>query len=1705
MSHVVSDVVPSEGMEPADVLRLNLLGSLRLSRDGSDLDISSPKRRALLILLALNVGVPVSLDRIVDALWPDRKTGREDSTLRVHISQLRDEIEPSRSGPPHVIVTRGSAYMLVDEAVEIDIVRFHRLAQEGHALLATETDTSLELLNEALGLWHGHPLLDVEYEEFAQEAIRRLEVARIEAIEDRAEALVELGEESAAIDDLEVLIRTEATRERPVRLLMLAYHRTGRQAESLRVARRHARQLAERGLEPSPAVRDLEERILQHDADLLPVGTVSPADIKPGRSVRGYELREEVGVGSIGVVYRAYQSSVGRMVALKAVDPRLAGTPEFTRRFTEEARVVAGLEHPHIVPTYDFWRDPAGAFLVMRWMGGGNLADRLDHPWEKNDLGRVFDHLADALGYAHGAGIVHRDVRPSNVLFDATGNVYLCDFGLAVTGIDTGGAPADRLPASSQAYTSPELLSAEGPTVASDVYGLGVLLAEAASGGRFRGIDTPLDEGIREVVLVATASNPADRYPDMAAFRSALANAIGRTTAPAPRRVRRNPYKGLAPFDEGDRADFYGRDDVTETLVDVVGSNTLTAVIGASGSGKSSIVMAGLVPELRDGALPGSDEWSIVRMVPGTEPFEEFHLRLRSAAVGRAMPATHEGFQELRDAFAAALDGPNSSALLVVDQFEEVFSSEVDEVTRSRFLDNLVDLALDPTRRIRVVLALRADFSDQALAHPQLGNLIVEGSVLLASMRPEQVEDVIRRPSARVGVQVEPGLIAEIVRDISSAPAYLPLLQYVLAELFERRVEDRLTVQAYRSLGGVQGVLERRAEATYSAQDVAIQRASRQLFLRMVHIGDQGEQTRRRLPLTELRGLRGRAEVENALEAFTAVRLLTYDRDPVTRTPTVEIAHETVISNWVRYRIWIEETRADILSHRRLSAAAARWAESGEDASYLLMEGPLVAALDLVSGDRISLNELETRFVFESRCADEERRQIEMDRRRREAIAAAQERQNIARELAAASVMSLTAADPGKSLRLAVAAADQSLEAGEDVLPEVTDALHLALINPRPDLIIEGAGFGVVAKLLSFARDGSDLLLALASDGDAMIIDSHSGEEVGRVHAQGTPAFGVDFHPRGDRIITIHRDGVRQWDWRTGALESEFERSGEISAGTYSSDGSRIAIGRYDGVIRVFDATSTELISDLEGHTGRVASIDFDPSGDRLVSGSYDTTVRVWNITTDDDPVLARVRIVLPVSDVAWHPQRDVVAVATWQGEMFLFDPASGERINSFGNGQDHSRSVAFDSWGALVIAAGEDGFARIFGTTVGGEATVVLPTGGVPIGDAVFNPSDPSAVRVTTVGVDGTIRIWSDMLGSELPARQQPLSLYPHIAATPAGDRYLFGRHALAFVLPEEAQPQIEVFDAETGRLLISRDGHKDWDLRRKSAISADGSLIAFAGSSGDVEIVGVDTGATTTIPQSKDWAVTLAFNTEATLLAGCGTQGTIRIWSVATGTLTATLVGHGDREPRHGGSRGEDAENLGVFNAYTERRVHDVAFRPCGTDLASAGLDGTVRVWDPVMGEGRVIHEFDYGAPTLAYSPDGLRIAAADTSGTVVLLDADTGTVVARPDRVSGTTWLVFSCDGRYLAGAGPGLLVHLWSMETGRLARRIRGAVYPPFGAAFVNGGTELRVASGEGIDRGYLLDPIDLVDLARSEAPGGLTEEECRQYLSRPCAG
>jgi basic membrane lipoprotein Med (substrate-binding protein (PBP1-ABC) superfamily)/DNA-binding SARP family transcriptional activator len=402
-----------------------------------------------------------------------------------------------------------------------------------------------------------------------------------------------------------------------------------------------------------------------------------------------------------------------------------------------------------------------------------------------------------------------------------------------------------------------------------------------------------------------------------------------------------NPFKGLRAFHEADSGDFFGR---SRLVADVVrrldGGQRLIALVGPSGSGKSSVVRAGLIPSLRKGAATGSDGWLVAQMVPGSHPFAE----LEAALLRSSLDAPDTLARQLSDPEAGILRAAlrvfprhDSRLLLVIDQFEELFTLVRDENTRARFLGQLLPPLDDPHGRIMVVLTLRADFYDRPLAYPELGSRLGDGVVNVVPLTPDELEEAAQKPAERAGVALEPSLLAALLTDVVGRPGALPLFQYTLTALFDRRRGDTLTLDSYRAMAGVGGALTRHAEDLYAGLDPEERSAAKQLFLRLVTIPDSAEWGRRRVPASEIVSLDvDVVALQGVIDRFAGHRLLTLDRDFVTGSPTVEVAHEALLTAWERLRAWIEESREDVRRHASLTTAMNEWAEADNDPDYLL-------------------------------------------------------------------------------------------------------------------------------------------------------------------------------------------------------------------------------------------------------------------------------------------------------------------------------------------------------------------------------------------------------------------------------------------------------------------------------------------------------------------------------------------------------------------------------------------------------------------------------------------------------------------------------------------------------------------------------------------------------------------------------------------------
>ena len=370
------------------------------------------------------------------------------------------------------------------------------------------------------------------------------------------------------------------------------------------------------------------------------------------------------------------------------------------------------------------------------------------------------------------------------------------------------------------------------------------------------------------------------------------------------------PYKGLARFEESDAANFFGRERLVAELVARLAEARILAVVGPSGSGKSSLIRAGLLPALATGVLPGAQPWRSAILCPGPHPARELAHRLHETG----SPA----------------DGPR---VVFVDQFEETFTAGAERREQDEFVAHLLDVVDQPDTA--VVLAIRADHLDRCATFPELADRLDGNDVLVGPMRDSELRRTVELPVQRAGLEIEGGLVDVIVSEVAGRAGALPLLSTALAETWERREARVLTLAGYRAAGGVNGALARMAEDAYAGLPAGPRGATRRLLLRLCDSGEEGDLTlRRRLPLDEAID-KYDTDVRTALEMLADRRLLTIDSD------SVEVAHEALLREWPRLRTWLDEDVQGRRLHRRLHDAARSWdAAARKSAAAVPTSGP---------------------------------------------------------------------------------------------------------------------------------------------------------------------------------------------------------------------------------------------------------------------------------------------------------------------------------------------------------------------------------------------------------------------------------------------------------------------------------------------------------------------------------------------------------------------------------------------------------------------------------------------------------------------------------------------------------------------------------------------------------------------------------------------
>jgi WD40 repeat protein len=1384
------------------------------------------------------------------------------------------------------------------------------------------------------------------------------------------------------------------------------------------------------------------------DAPAITPAPVAPAITASFRFARGtviksYSLRGKVAEGGFGTVYRAEQLSVGRDVAIKVIRREYTNLPEFIRRFEAEAQIVARLEHPHIVPLYDYWRDPTGAYLVMRWMSGGSLLDLMRRgPIALDDVATMFDQIASALALAHRRGVVHRDLKPANILRDDDGHAYLADFGIAKD-LEAGQSEsATQRHIFTPGYAAPEQILVEPVTPQADLYSLGVMLYELLAGARAFSGATPseiirqqlystpprlherrpeLPEAIDEVIARAIAADRAARYPDVPSFaaelRAALASGAANLhtlalptspitahfpqTAPLDEATLENPYKGLRAFQEADALDFFGRDALIERLVDRLGeagpAARFLAVVGPSGSGKSSLVRAGLVPRLRAGALPGSDRWFIVQLVPGARPLEELEAVLLRVAVNPPASLLAQLVEDERGLLRAVnrvLPADEATELvMVIDQFEELFTLVEDEATRAHFLSSLLTAVLDPRARLRVVVTLRADFFDRPLQYAGFGELIRLRTNVVLPLAPAEIEEAIVAPAARAGAHVEPDLVAAIVQEVAAQPGALPLLQYALTELFEQRQGRRLTLSAYRAGGGVLGALARRADTLDESLDERGQLAARQLCLRLVNLGEGTEDTRRRMRRGELIATTDHDDeqpddadgsvMEAIIELYGRYRLLTFDYDPITREPTVEVAHEALIRSWERLRAWLHAVRDDIRIQRRLAAAAAEWLATARDPSYLASGTRLEQLAIWARETSLVLNADERAFLEASLAQAQAQRAAEEMRHAREQRLAS-EVHSLALTFGAQEALKAGNADLALALALAANQVAYPVEQAQLVLGQVAYAPRVAQkINGDPPPIA-----------LTRSPDHRLAVLAL-SDRSIKVRNLHTGTDLLRLRGHALPATCAAYSADGRQILTGAGDAtVCLWDMADGQEQRWFRGHKRAITCVAFGPHNTVLSGSEDQTVRLWDAASGQERRRCIGHRQGITTLLCDASGRIILTASEDRTIRQWEFATGRELGCFEGHADA-VTLLALSPNGHSFASAGKDHTVRVWHIASGQQLVSFHYPVGQAVELAYASSGRALTLTMRDGTSYVWDLFEGAEIRRLVghtaPVWGLAI--------SADGRRIASASGDRTIRLWNLDKGAEQLACAGHADSVTCVALSADGHSALSGSN----------DASLRLWNLATGAEIKRLEGHGHPVL--SIAFSPDGRTAASGSADKTLRLWDLVAGRTIrSFVGHSVWVVGVAFSPDGTRILSGSSDRTLRMWETASGAELCRFTGH-------------------------TRGITSVALSADGRLALSGSEDGTIRVWDADCGA--ELQRFTRHAKVItsvAFSPDGRRVISGSTDGVVQIWDVETG---LEQLRFSGHTAEVlavaWSADGRTAISGSRDTTIRLWRIDS------------------------------------------------------------------------
>jgi len=1116
----------------------------------------------------------------------------------------------------------------------------------------------------------------------------------------------------------------------------------------------------------------------------------------------------------------------------------------------------------------------------------------------------------------------------------------------------------------------------------------------------------------------------------------------------------RTPYLGLASFTSEDAKNFFGREKEAEAFANRLRVQALLAVVGPSGAGKSSFIQAGVVPLLPSG-------WRAFTLRPGPAPLASLAARLGQEGIPLSRSAIASRPEIVGETLREHAPRSAGTAVLIVDQFEELLTLCPDAAERELFARALVAAATDPDEPIRVVLTLRDDFLIRAQQLAPLREVLAQSLQLVGTPAPEDLMRILIQPARQLGYEFEdPQLPQEMVKEVAEQSGALALLSFTASKLWELRDRQfrHLSRRAYHSLGGVGGALARHAELTLGEMPAAEQALVREAFRHLV----TPDRTRAVLTRGEMQQvLGGGAAAQTVLERLIAARLLVAS-EAQGGEDRIEIIHEALLTSWPRLVGWQQEDAENARMRHQLRAAARQWDERGRGKGLLWRDEALMEYRLWRARSKSHLTETEEAFAAASLAEEVRSRRV-----KRMAIAAAFlalavglvvlfRANKVATQNAREAKARLAALylEQGRQLVLsddpirALLYLDKAYQGGAPEAPvrfligratRMLDA-QVALL-PHADQVVDAR----------FSPDGRRAVTA-SFDQIAKLWDAATGKPIADLKGHAGRVLTARFSPDGERIVTASLDGTaRVWDGHDGhslaVMElvrpsPPFHRDLKTLA-DFSPDGRWIAAGIGD-TVQIWDGRSYQRSAELRGYTGGIRCLLFHPDGGSFFTGDTDGVLKRWDVNgrllfsirAHQGPAGTVVRFIWSMS-----LSRDGTRLATagWDEFARVWETRSGVRLAEVHEPEGLLRAIALSPNGANLVTGADSKFAKVWDARSGAPLRVLeghtsavhfaaySPDGAKIVttsgdGTALIRPAEGGSSLAKLVGhldtvtlaqfasdghlitasADGTARIWNPRHGARLWSVHDPETFA--FAGFSSDEKS---------ALIVDGVGEVKILDAETGgvkqTVLLKRGEYNTGDW------SPDGSRLALAGTDGSALFEIPSGQLIAPLPAQRNQSIlSMAFSSDGSRLAVADDDGVVRIRDAANGAVLRTFAGY----------RGA---------------VRVVSFDATGSRLATGDTDKNVVIWDTASGTRLLtLDDFKAEVRSVNFSPDGSRLVTASRDKRLLIWDLRTGQPLLRFEEAkwANINWAQFSPDGELVVTADVVGALGFWDARTGKM---------------------------------------------------------------------